>query len=141
MAKQDKSNAQFCLYTYILDLVVYLWLLRVLHPDKKEVLRQSVEGGIMPPSLWPCYKIMKYHFVDHYPSSLCWWGGKHFVNLWEGVVVVTIFNLLLQVDWRFWLQDNLSSLCHTLLCFLCGFFRKWARNSWSYPGMFMTMSC
>lgn len=56
MAKQGKGNAQFCLYTYILDLMVYLGLLRVLHPDKKEVLRQSVEGGIMPPSLWPCYK-------------------------------------------------------------------------------------
>lgn len=45
------GNAHFCLYTYILDLMVYLGLLRVLHPDKKEVLRQSVEGGIMPPSL------------------------------------------------------------------------------------------
>ena len=46
MAKQDKGNAQFCLYTCILDLMVYLGLLRVLHPDKKDVLKQSVDWGI-----------------------------------------------------------------------------------------------
>ena len=47
------------------------------------------------------YAIDEVSFVDHYPSSLCWLGGKHVLNLCEGVVLVTMFNLLLQVDWRF----------------------------------------
>ena len=41
------------------------------------------------------------------------------------------FHYLFQLDWRLWLQTNISSLRHVVFCVLCRQFWVWTRNTWS----------
>lgn len=48
-----------------------------------------------------------------------------------------IFCLILfvkQLNWRFRLQADISTLCNVIFCILCRLFGEWAWNSWFNPG-------
>lgn len=76
----------------------------------------------------------------------------HSFNMWKSPADETerkrhccrpvIVRLFSQVNWRIRLQVDLQTLCHTVLCVLCGLVWKWTGHFRSNPGTFcFTLWC
>lgn len=72
-----------------------------------------------------------YYMFFQYVEKPDQWQWKIEALLW-GMLCVCVF----QVNWRIRLQVDLQTLCHTLLCVLCGLLWKWTGHFRPNPGKF-----